>query len=313
MGQRAKVGRSLFWRVPGADEAPVVPPGPLGQVKSEILFSLDVLRRAWLKVRAVGGGPGVDGMTIERFEANLEANLAALQADLLGRRYQPQPVKRLLAPKPGGGLRPLALWALRDKVAQRVIYDCIEPYFERHFLECSFGFRPGLGVADAVKAVVAHRSANRRWLADVDIKDCFDSLDRRLVMRLVGQQVKDKFILNLIGLWLNARIFNELNRGAAKAGATQGAILSPLLANIYLHQVDLQLIGQRHHLIRYADDLLICCQYKQEAERALRDTAAALKQVKLELNPHKSRVVHFDQGFKFLGVFFLRNEYFELK
>lgn len=313
MGQQAKVGRSLFWRVTGAGEAPVIPAGPLRQVKPEILFSLDTLRRAWLKVRAVGGGPGVDGVTIERFEANLEANLAALRADLLKRRYKPQPVKRLLAPKPGGGLRPLALWALRDKVAQRVIYDCIEPYFERHFLRCSFGFRPNLGVANAVKAIVAHRDANRRWVADVDIKDCFDSLDRSLLLQLVGQQVKDQFILSLIGLWLNARIFNELNGTAARAGVAQGAILSPLLANIYLHQVDLGLTRQRHYLIRYADDVLICCQYKQEAERALRDTAAALKQVKLELNPRKSRVVHFDQGFKFLGVFFLRKEYFELR
>lgn len=312
MSQQAKMDRSLFWRVAGPDEAAVVPPGPLRPVKPDLLFSPDTLRRAWLKVRAVGGGPGVDGMTIERFETNLEANLAALRADILHRRYRPQPVKRLLAPKPGGGLRPLALWALRDKVAQRVIYDCIEPYFERHFLGCSFGFRPGLGVADAVKLIVAHRAANRRWVADVDIKDCFDSLDRSLLLRLVAEQIKDKFILGLIDLWLNARIFNELSGLPARTGAAQGAILSPLLANIYLHQVDLQLTRQRHHLVRYADDMLVCCRYKQEAERALRDTAAALRQVKLELNPHKSRVVHFDQGFKFLGVFFLKNQYYFL-
>lgn len=307
------MNRSLFLPLPEEAARPSVPRGPLKRVDPEALFSLDGLRRAWLKVRAAGGGPGVDGVSIQRFEQELETNLAALRAELLAGQYKPQPVKRLLAPKPGGGLRPLALWALRDKVAQRVVYDCIAPYFEREFLPCSFGFRPGLGVADAVRAVLAHRDANRRWVADVDIKDCFDSLDSDLLLRLVGRQVKDRTLLNLIAAWLNARVFNALQGPWTKAGAAQGAIISPLLANVYLHPVDQQLTGQGYHLVRYADDLLLCCQYKQQARQALGATSAALKQVKLQLNPHKSRVVHFDEGFKFLGVFFLRQEYFELK
>ena len=288
------------------------PRGPLCRVDPEALFSLDALRRAWLKVRAAGGGPGVDGVTIRRFEKELEANLAALRAELLAGRYRPYPVKRLLAPKPGGGLRPIALWALRDRVVQRLVHDCIAPYFERHFLDCSFGFRPGRGVADAVQAVLAHRDANRRWVADVDIKDCFDSLDPNLLMRFVRRQVKDPTILRLIRAWLNARVFNALRGPWTRAGASQGAVISPLLANVYLHQVDLQLTGQGYHLVRYADDLVICCRRKREAQRAMEATAVALRRVRLQINPHKSRLVHFDQGFQFLGVFFLRNEHFYL-
>lgn len=301
--------KSLFIPPPAGGPRPTAPRGPLRRVDPAVLFSMDALRRAWLKVKAVGGGPGVDGVSLEQFETKLEENLAWLRRDVLQRRYRPQRVTRLLAPKPNGGLRPLALWSLRDKIAQRVVYDCIEPYFESRFLDCSFGFRPGLGIPDAVRRIVAHREAHRRWVADIDIKNCFDSLDPALLMSFVRQRVKDRFILSLIQAWLRAKVFNALTGPDTAAGAAQGAVLSPLLANIYLHQVDLQLVKQRYHLVRYADDLLICCRRKAEAEQALQATAQALARVRLELNPHKSGVVHFDRGFQFLGVFFLRNEY----
>jgi retron-type reverse transcriptase len=127
----------------------------------------------------------------------------------------------------------------------------------------------------------------------------------------VRQQVRDPIILGLIKAWLRAQVFNEIG-GPQAAGASQGAVISPLLANIYLHQVDLQLVKQ-HQLVRYADDMVIFCRRKSEAEAALQATAAALQRVRLQLNPHKSQVVHFDQGFKFVGYFFLRNEHFNLK
>jgi retron-type reverse transcriptase len=168
------MSRSLFLPPDTGTELLAAPRAPLRRVAPQALFSLDALRRAWLKVRATGGAAGVDGVTIQRFEADLEANLTALQADLLAGRYRPQKVKRLLVPKPGGEARPLALWALRDKIVQRLVHDCIAPYFERQFLDCSFGFRPSQGVADAVRAVLTYRDAHRRWVADADIKDCFD-------------------------------------------------------------------------------------------------------------------------------------------
>jgi group II intron reverse transcriptase/maturase len=289
------------------------PRGPLKDVDPRALFSLDALRRAWVKVKAVGGGPGADGVTIAQFEADLEANLAALQKELLSKRYRPRKVTRLLAPKAGQGLRPIALWTLRDKIVQRVVADCIAPYFERDFLDCSYGFRPGRGVADAIQAIIAHREAHRRWVADIDIKDCFDSLDANLLLRFVRQQVKDRTILALIEAWLKAQIFNDLRGPQTQAGVSQGSVISPLLTNIYLHRVDLRLTRAGYHLIRYADDLVICCRRKQEAQEAMQAAAAALSQVKLQLNQRKAGVVHFDQGFQFLGVFFLRNEYFYLQ
>lgn len=304
--------KSLFLPPPTKAELKARPRGPLKKINPNMLFSMDSLRRAWLKVKAAGGAAGVDGMTIQRFEQNLESNLARLRSDILTRRYKPQRVKRLFAPKPNGGQRPLALWAVRDKVAQRVVYDCIEPYFETQFLGCSFGFRPGRNIKHVVQAVTAHREANRRWVADIDIKNCFDSLDSDLMMRFVRGQIRDGLILKLIQAWLNAHVFNALAGPTTAAGASQGAVISPLLANVYLHQVDVQLTRQKFHLIRYADDLLICCRRKQEAEMAMQATDAALRRVRLQLHTHKSRVVHFDEGFQFLGVFFLKNQHYYL-
>lgn len=304
--------KSLFIPPPSEAQLQAYPRGPLKRVKPEVLFAMEALRRAWLKVRAAGGGPGVDGVTIDRFEKSLEANLAQLQEDLVQGRYRPKPVKRLLAPKPNGGLRPLALWTIRDKIAQRVVTDCIEPYFERHFLPCSFGFRPGRSIDQAVRIIIAHREAHRRWVANIDIKDCFDSLDLKLLLHFVGRQIADPLILKLIRAWLNARIFNELSGVKATAGASQGAVISPLLSNVYLHQVDVDLTRQKYALVRYADNLLICCRRKAEAQQALQAAVTALQQVRLEINPYKSNVLHFDQGFQFLGVFFLRNEHFNL-
>ncbi len=304
--------KSLFLPAPTEAQLLAYPRGPLKRVEAEVLFSMDVLRRAWLKVKAAGGGPGVDGVTIGRFETNLEANLAGLRQDVLSGRYRPRPVKRLLAPKPKGGLRPLALWTLRDKVVQRVVCDCIEPYFERQFLPCSFGFRPGRSIAQVVEVIISCRDSHRRWVANIDIKDCFDSLDPELLLHFVRQQVSAPLILKLIKAWLNTRIFNELGGVKAMAGASQGAVISPLLSNVYLHQVDVALTRQRYALVRYADNILICCRRKVEAQQALQATTKTLQHVRLEINPYKSGIVHFDQGFQFLGVFFLRNEYFKL-
>lgn len=304
------MNKSLFIAV---DDNLIKPPkGPLRRIKPARLFSLAALRQGWLKVQANGGGGGVDGVSVTHFEAELDTHLTELRADLLSGRYRPQKVRRILVPKASGGMRPIGLWTLRDRVAQRVVTDCITPYFERTFLPNSFGFRTGLGVRDAVKAVVVQREANRRWVADVDIKRCFDHLDPKLLMTFVRQQVKDRFVLYLIQSWLKAQVLNDMKGPNTPAAISQGSVISPLLANVYLHQLDLQLTKQGLHFIRYADDAIICCRRKQEAEAAMHHFAQALQPLKLTLNPHKSQVVHFDQGFQFLGVFFLRNEHFNL-
>ena len=300
--ERRAPPRSLLGAGVGA-----IPPTPAGQ-----LFSLAALRRAWLAVKRTGGGAGVDGMTIQKFEADLALELEGLRQELMNGNYEPRPIRRIMVPKTSGGLRPLALWALRDRIAQRAIYDLVAPPFEAIFLPCSMGFRPGIGVQEAINRLQQLRDENRHWVVDADIKDCFDSINSQRLLGLVARQVQDELVLRYIEGWLKANIFNTADGVPAAAGASQGSVLSPLLANIYLHEVDQLLVAQELALIRYADDLVICCQRKGEAQHALVAVHDALHQWGLALNERKTRLVHFDEGFEWLGYFFVRRECYRI-
>jgi hypothetical protein len=155
------------------------------RVPAQQLFSLEAMQRAWLAVKRAGGGAGMDGVTITQFEANLTRELRELQRLLASGEYRPKPVRQVWVPKTRGGLRPLALWALRDRVAQRAVYELLAPVFEPHFLPCSFGFRPGLGVQDAVAALQRQRDTGLRWVVDADIEDCFGAIPTDRLMALI--------------------------------------------------------------------------------------------------------------------------------
>jgi group II intron reverse transcriptase/maturase len=292
--------------------SPLQPAGPIRPGAPARFFTPDALQRAWLAVKRAGGGAGVDAVTLTTFAARLVDELGRLREELAAGRYRPRPVRRVLVPKPNGGLRPLALWALRDRVAQRAVYDIIAPSFETTFLPCSFGYRPGLGAEDAVREVLAYRDRNLRWVVDGDIQECFDSIPTDRLMGLVARRVEDPLLKQYVGGWLDAQILNGVDGTPAKAGASQGSVLSPLLANIYLHEVDRQLVARKLALVRYADDLVICCQRKTDAEVALTATNEALGAWGLRLNEHKTHIIHFDQGFAWLGYFLLRDECFRL-
>jgi group II intron reverse transcriptase/maturase len=214
----------------------------------------------------------------------------------------------MLTPKASGGLRPLVLWALPDRVAQRAVYDIMAPSFEAIFLPCSLGFRPGVGVEDAVKRLQQWRDENLRWVVDADIKDCFDSIDTQRLLPLVAARVQEPLLLRYVERWLEAKIFNTADGTPQKAGASQGSVLSPLLANIYLHQIDERLMQQQINFLRYADDLVVCCRRKSEAQHALVAVHDALTQWGLRLHEQKTRLVHFNEGFTWLGYFFVRDE-----
>jgi group II intron reverse transcriptase/maturase len=276
------------------------------------LFSMAALQRAWAVVRRNKGAAGVDGVTIRRFEQELTRNLRELQQELISGTYQPRPLKRILVPKRKGGLRPLGLWALRDRVAQRVVYEYLLPIFEPMFLDCSFGFRPGRSVADAVQKVVTARDANLRWVVDADIEKCFYNIDPRLLMKLVRRRLFHKQVLKLIESWLRVKIFNTADGRPAMAGVSQGNVLAPMLANIYLHEFDLFITKQGLYLVRYADDWVILCRRKREAEEALRSGEQALGRLRMTIHPEKTRLVHFDEGFKFLGHFFVSHQVFKV-
>lgn len=275
------------------------------------VFSFDNLIRAWKRVRANGGAPGIDGETLRVFEENLRANLETLQGELKTGTYQPRGVRMIPVPKASGGYRPLTILAVRDRVAQRVVYDALAPVYEKKFLDCSFGFREGRSLHDAVAVVTQHRDAGRRWVVDGDIKDCFERLDHGVLLRALRQDVRDKRLVNLIDKWLKARVMRDAGAGIA-IGTYQGGVISPLLANVYLHAFDVELTRAGLALVRYADDWVILSPRKMEAESALERAARALQKLKLVVNPSKTRIAHFDEGFSFVGMFFVRNKVYPI-
>lgn len=282
--------------------------GPIPSTPAAQLFTVESLERAWISVKRAGGGAGVDGVTLRTFQATLPARLQELRDELASGNYRPKPMRQVLVPKSKGGLRPIALWAIQDRIAQRAIYEIIAPAFESIFLPCSYGFRPGLNVHDAIEHLIRYRDRHLRWVLDADIKECFQEIDSRRLMKLVAPRVHDRLLRRYIRGWLDARILNSADGGPRKAGASQGSVLSPLLANIYLHEMDQIMQRQKYAYIRYADDIVICCRRKSQAETARIDVASALGHLGLRLNDHKTRVVHFDQGVTWLGYFLVRNQ-----
>lgn len=403
----------------------------------EQVCALENLTDAWrrvrgnIRVRDRASSRGVDGVSIEDFERHLEANLARLAQELRGGTYRPRPVGRFFLRKRGGGQRVISVLAVRDRVAQRAVQNVIEPLFEAQFLDCSYGFRPGRSVADAVARLVAYRQAGYTWVLDADIRDCFASLDHRLLMRFVRQVVSEPAIYRLIQAWLDAGVMETLSDGAAHqgrglpwdglmdaavrhldraldwgllhltgqeeylpydadvpltdgdlsldhdalrrralgrlgrealvlglsfsrplaerarkslpevgkvlrrrnvavaalaslgvallpfaykalageeaggaVGTPQGAVLSPLLANAYLHHFDRAMVRRDFELVRYADDWCIVGRSRAEVERARETAMRVLARLKLSLNEDKTRILRIDDDFAFLGARF---------
>ncbi len=286
--------------------------GPFRPASVHPAFTLDALRRAWRKVRAAGGGAGADGVAPSVFEQRREAELLALHVELSTGRYRPGPIRRLFIPKADGGVRPLVVWTLRDRVAQRAVHDYLEPCFEAVFLDCSHGYRPGRSVSTAVRAVVAGRDRGLRWALDADIQDCFGRIDPDRVLGLVEARVPDAAVITPLRRWLAVPAPDVTGR-VRPVGVAQGGVLSPLLSNVYLHGFDRAMTGGDHHLVRYADDLICLTRRRRDAEAARQRAAAALHALGLDLHPGKTQVVHIDSGFVFLGVRFLGNQVHALR
>ena len=273
----------------------------------EQVTALSSLNQAWAKVRANGGAAGTDGETLDGFARRLDANLRRLQRDLETAAYRPEPVRRVMVPKPQGGQRPLSILAVRDRVAQRAVYDALAPFYETRFLDCSYAFREKRSTQDAVNAIAAWRERGLFWVADGDISQCFERIDHDVLMRQLNDDIKDRRVLRLLRMWLRARVLNEM-ASARPMGAPQGGVISPLLSNVYLHAFDVALTEQNLALVRYADDWVILCKSEADAQAALQAASDALTRLKLAINPHKTRVTHFEQGFSFVGAFFVKNQ-----
>ena len=276
-------------------------------------YEMDALRRAWTAVRANKGGSGSDGQTVAEFEAGLEKYLAELRQELIDQQYQPQPVKQILVPKKDTQWRPLTLWTIRDRVAQRATYNYLEPVFDRQFLACSFGFRSGRSTQDAAEATLQARRDGAYWVLDADIKDCFGRMRNKIVMKQLNRWHVPGPISELIRRWLHTRIGNAWRKDQTIVGTSQGSVISPLLCNLYLHPFDQAMQQRGMTLVRYADDFLIMARHKAALHGAQVWAAANLKRLGLEIHPHKTRITNFDEGFQFVGWFFVQNQMFKLK
>ncbi len=276
-------------------------------------FTVDALRRAWSVVRANKGGAGSDGETIHQFEAKLETELVQLHQELVQQRYRPQPVKQILVPKAGSNWRPLGLWAIRDRVVQRATYNYLEPVFERQFLPCSFGYRSGRSTHDAAQAIMQARSEGAAWVLDADIEECFGQMRNGRVLRQLAQWQVPGPIREMVRRWLYTKIGNAWRSDQTTAGTSQGNVMSPLLCNLYLHPFDRAMQQRGLWLIRYADDFVILSRHKTAVKTARYWASLNLRRLGLNLHPHKTHLRSFEEGFQFVGWFFVRNEMHQLR
>ena len=266
----------------------------------------DVLWRAWAMVRGNNGAPGIDKVTLAAVEEYGVARLLdELAAGLREKRYRPLPSRRVLIPKPGSDeKRPLSVPAVRDRIVQAAAKIVLEPVFEADFLPCSFGFRPKLAQHDALQVLVDECARGRRWVAETDIASCFSAIPHDKLMEAVEERIADQPVLKLLRAVLRAGVMEGGQVRREGTGTAQGGVISPLMCNVYLHRLDRAWDGHDGVLVRFADDLVVMCWSRSQAEAALERLTALLADLGLEPKAAKTRIVHLEggaEGFDFLG------------
>ena len=314
--QAGEAQRRRAWAEPGVWSERMLTALERG-VKGNRWFSLidkvsgdGTLELAWAKVRSNAGGSGVDRITVERFAKDCPRGLLDLQEQLRMASYQPLPVKRVWIPKPGTTeRRPLGIPAVRDRIVQTALRLVIEPIFEHRFAEHSYGFRPGRGCKDALRRVQALLDEGSTWIVDADLKSYFDTIPKDRLMCRVEERIADGRVLALLRSYLDQGVLEELTlHEPTERGTPQGAVISPLLANLYLDPLDHLLADSGLQMVRYADDFVILCRSEDEAKSALARVETWVGGNGLTLHPEKTRIVDATQpgGFDFLGYHFER-------
>jgi RNA-directed DNA polymerase len=261
------------------------------------------LEIAWKRVKANQGKGGIDGQSLEEFEGQLEEQLSRLHEELREDRYQPQPVRQMKIPKAGkrGEFRMLGIPTIYDRVCQQALLNRLEPIFEPVFDEANFGYRRGRSTKDALRKVWKEIQSGREWIVDADLKDFFGSVDHEKLLTLVSQQVSDRRVLQLIRAMLKAGSYGQGRLFPTKQGTPQGGVVSPTLSNVLLTPFDREMRSKGYQLTRYADDWVITCKSAAEARAALEAAVRILSQLGVQLNTQKTRLVHVQYGFEFLG------------
>jgi len=265
------------------------------------------LEAAWRKVEANKGSSGIDGQSVDRFAAGAALYLTELHESLKSGSYTPSPVKRVDIPKGNGQTRPLGIPTVKDRIVQTALKMAIEPIFETQFREGSFGFRPERGCKDALREVDRLLKEGYTHVVDADLKSYFDTIPHDGLMAQVTEKISDGRVLALIESFLRQDVMKGTEQWTPEAGTPQGAVISPLLANIYLHPLDLLMEESGYRMVRYADDFVILCWKAEDAESALRQIMAWTTANGLTLHPDKTRIGDAEQpgeGFEFLGYRF---------
>lgn len=271
------------------------------------VYRRPTLWRAWQDVAANGGAAGVDGQSIQRFASHPTTYLEELGEALESGRYRPEPVRRVEIPKGGGKTRPLGIPTVKDRIAQSAVKRVIEPIFEHAFLPMSYGFRPDRGCKDALREVDGLLKAGYTHVVDADVQGYFDTIPHERLMAQVEAYVSDSRILDLLRAWLAQGIVSELACWTPMSGTPQGAVISPLLANLYLHPLDVHMTECGYRMVRYADDFVVLCASAEEAQQALNEVQGWVEANGLHLHPEKTQVGDCrqpGQGFDFLGYRF---------
>ena len=274
------------------------------------------LRASFRRVQLNNGAAGVDRVTCEMFAARLDIHIDWLERTLREERYVPQAVQRKWIPKPGRPeKRPLGIPTIRDRTVQGALRNVLEPIFEHDFSPHSYGFRPGYGCKDALRRVTELLAAGYVWVLDADLKSYFDTIPHDRLLARIAEKVSDSRVLSLIAAYLRQPILDELNEWTPDEGTPQGAVLSPLLANIYLNPLDHLMAETGFEMVRYADDFIILCRNRAEVEKALALVRQWTEAAGLTLHPSKTRLVDASQrgGFDFLGYHFERGKHWPSK
>lgn len=272
------------------------------------------LVRAWECVKANRGSGGIDGLNLATFEGQLDEQLDRLQLELREDTYRPQPVRQVRIPKAGksGEYRTLGIPTIYDRVCQQAVLNRLEPIFEPVFDDANFGYRRGRSTKDALRAVWKEIERGREWIVDADLKDFFGSVDHEKLLTLVAQRVADGRVLRVLRAMLTAGSYGEGRVFPTERGTPQGGVISPVLSNILLTPFDREMRRKGYRLARYADDWVIVCATKAEARAAVTAAHRVLEALGVQLHPQKTRIVHVQHGFEFLGYKIKRGKQLQL-